>query len=379
MPWEVVSIMDQKVQFISLAKARVKPVKTLCEDFGISRQTGYKWLNRVNNSVDMFEALKEQSREPKHSPNRIDNAIENIFIKLRKQYSCWGAKKLIVLAKERYPRIEMPSVRTINRILKRNDLLTDESPKGKACDKYFEYDNPNGLWQMDYKGEFQYGDKRSYCFPLDVIDDHSRFNIILDAHQHISFVDVKNSLIKGFKKYGLPEKMLMDHGIAWYSAHGRVHWTRLSVWLMQLNIDLIYSSVRHPQTQGKIERFHRTLKYDCIKRNTFNSLNDIQKIFNRFRFEYNHVRPHESLDSQRPIQRYSISKRKYPKRIKNPEYPEDSKVVKLTSAGTLYFEGKHRFISEALVNQYVMIRHYDDLLDVFFYKTLIKHINLNEG
>jgi transposase InsO family protein len=379
MPWEVVNLMDQKAQFISLAKARIKPVKTLCIDFSISRQTGYKWLKRVNNSTDMFDALTDRSRKPKYSPNRTSTTLENIFIALRKKYSYWGAKKLIVLAKERNPNIDMPSIRTINRIFKRNDLLTDASPDGKAYDKNFEYANPNDLWQMDYKGEFRYGDRRKYCYPLDILDDHSRFNILLDAHQRISFVNVQNSLMKAFKEYGLPEKMLMDHGTIWYAAHGRIHWTRLSVWLMQLDIDLIYSGIRHPQTQGKIERFHRTLKNDCIKRKIFASLKDIQKTFNHFRCEYNDIRPHESLDMQRPSQRYSASLRKFPKRIKSPEYPENSIIARLSSSGHLYFKGKYRFISEALANQYVMIRHYDDSLDVFFYKTLVKHINLKKG
>jgi transposase InsO family protein len=379
MPWEVVNLMDQKVQFISLAKARVKPIKILCEDFGISRQTGHKWLKRVNDSTDMFGALTDRSRKPKYSPNRIKNSIENIFIKLRKKYSYWGAKKLIILAKENYPEVNMPSIRTINRILKRNDLLTDNSPDGKAYNHKFEYNNPNDLWQMDYKGEFRYGDRKKYCYPLDIIDDHSRFNILLDAHHQISFLNVKKSLIRGFKEYGLPERMLMDHGTVWYAAHGRIHWTRLSVWLMRLDIKLIYSGIRHPQTQGKIERFHRTLKNDCIKRNIFVSLNDIQKTFNHFRCEYNDIRPHESLGLQRPSQIYNASKRKFPKKIKSPEYPENSKIARLNTEGTLYFKGKHRFISEALANQDVMIRHYDDFLDVFFYKTLVKHINLKKG
>ena len=379
MPWKVVNIMDQKAQFISLALARIKPIKNLCKDFGISRQTGYKWLRRVNNSTDIFDALKERSKKPNNSPNRTCDNIENIFIKLRKEYPYWGARKLMILAKERYIQVQTPSERTINRILKRNNLFTNKSPIGTAFNNTFEYKNPNDLWQIDYKGEFRYGSSKRYCYPLDIIDDHSRYNILLDAHQQISLDDVKNSLTKTFKKYGLPEKMLMDHGSVWYSAHGHIHWTKLTVWLMQLNIDLIYSGVRHPQTQGKIERFHRTLKNDCIKRNAFNSIQEIQKIFNQFRFEYNHVRPHESLDLQRPVQKYTPSTKKFPKNIKGPEYPQEAEVVKLTSAGTLHYKGKYRFISEALANHYVMIRNYDEFLDIFYYKTLIKHINLKEG
>lgn len=379
MPWKVVNVMDQKAQFISLALSKIKPFKVLCKEFGISRQTGYKWLNRVNKSKSIFEGLQDQSRKPKISPKRTEETIENIYINLRKRYPYWGAKKLIILAKEKYPKTEMPSLRTINRIFKRNNLLTEESPIGKAFDKTFEYDNPNDLWQMDYKGEFQYGSKKAYCYPLDIMDDHSRYNILLEAHEGISFVSVKNSIMRVFNEYGMPGKMLMDHGSVWYSAHGHLHWTKLSVWIMQLNIEIIYSGARHPQTQGKIERFHRTLKYDCIKRNIFSSLNEIQCEFDRFRYEYNYIRPHESLDMQRPADKYEVSRRNFPEKINGPEYPENSNVLKLTSAGTLYYKRKHWFVSEALADQSVMIRHYDDFLDVFFYNTLVKHINLNVG
>lgn len=378
MPWKVINPMDQKAQFVSLALAKSKPFSALCNDFGISRPTGYKWLNRVKHSDNIFDAIKEQSKKPKHSPDKIDNAIENIFIKLRTQYPYWGARKLMILAKEQYTHLNMPSERTVNRIFKRNNLLTNDSPPGIAYDNTFEYENPNDLWQMDYKGEFRYGASKQYCYPLDIIDDCSRYNIMLDAHHKISTINTKNSLTKVFQQYGLPKAMLMDHGSVWYSSNGHIHWTKLIVWLMQLNINIVYSGFRHPQTQGKIERFHRTLKYDCIKRNDFRSLNDIQDKFNTFRFEYNHIRPHEAIDLQRPAQKYEPSKTKFPDKAKGPEYPQNAEVKKLSSAGTLHYKGKYRFVSEALANQYVMIRAYDQFIDIFYHKTLVKHINLKE-
>lgn len=376
MPWKNLNTMEQRAYFISLARTRLKPFTLLCKQFDISTKTGYKWFNRAK-GLDLFEAIKDHSRRPKRSPGKTLDIVEQAIIALRKQYPYWGAQKIKPLCQEQYPGLNLPSERTINRIFERNGLLTEESPVGQAHTQRFEYEFPNDLWQMDYKGEFRYG-PRKFCYPLTVIDDHSRFNLVLDAHPGISWCRSQESLINAFQRYGLPERLLMDRGCIWYTAHSKIHWTRLTVWLMRLGIQLIHSSAYHPQTLGKAERFHRTLKYNLVKRTKFESLEHIQECFASFQHEYNYIRPHGALGLQRPYQRYAESKRKYPKKLPEMQYPEKASIKKLTSAGTLFYRGKYWYVSEALADQYVMLNTNCEVVDVFFNKTIVKTINLKE-
>jgi len=376
MPWKISNIVEQRTYFISLARTRIKPFKHLCQQFGISCKTGYKWLKRVKHS-DLLESVKDRSRRPKYSPNKTSDDIEQKLINLRKQYPYWGAQKIMLICEEKHPRLKLPSERTINRIFERNGLLTDESPPGQKFTHRFEYEKPNDLWQMDYKEEFRYNTKY-LCYPLTVIDDHSRFNIVLNGHTNVSSDQTKETLIRVFKQYGMPNRLLMDRGSAWYTSHSNTHWTRLTVWLMRLGIKLIHSGAYHPQTLGKLERFHRTLKYDLIQRTKFKSLNDIQRNFDLFQHEYNYVRPHGALELQRPVQRYKKSKCKYPKMLPEFQYPENANVKKLSSAGTLYYHGKYRHVNEALAGEYVMLIQKDSNIDVFYNKTLVKQLNFKE-
>lgn len=376
MPWIISNVMEQKAYFISLARAHYTPFTHLCQQFGISPKTGYKWLNRAKDA-NLFESIKDRSRKPQHSPNKTPDDVESILIKLRKKYPYWGAKKIMLLCKEQYPKVTLPSERTVNRIFGRYGLLTKESPPGQKYTHRFEYERPNDLWQMDYKGEFNYA-RWCLCFPLTVIDDHSRFNLVLDAHHQLSWQQTQESLKMAFIRYGMPKSFLMDRGALWYTAHSKIHWTRLTVWLMRLGIQLIFSSANHPQTLGKAERFHRTLKYDLIQRTQFRNMQHIQECFNIFQHEYNYIRPHEALGLQRPFQRYSKSDQHYPEKLPELQYPEGAHVKRLTSAGTLFYHGQHWFISEALVDQYVMLIDNNDFVDIFFNKTLVKTIDLKE-
>jgi len=304
--------------------------------------------------------------------------IEKAIINLRSEY-LWGARKLRILFQENYPQLPAPCERTFNRILFRNNLLSEDSPPGVSYTS-FEADAANDLWQIDYKGEFLFSPK-TYCYPFDILDDHSRFNINLSAHSAISWLSVKENFAQAFRKYGMPKKMLMDHGTCWYSPKSRhqLTWTRLTVWQMRLNINIIYSRIRHPQTLGKLERYHRTLKKDVIKRYQFSSLEDIQMHFDAFRHRYNYERPHEGIGMQRPYQRYSRSLREFPLNLAKVEYPQGAVVMKLTSSGTLYYKGRHWFVSEALASEYVMLKERDYETDIYFMKTIVRTFNRRES
>lgn len=379
MPWKITDVMDQKTEFISLYKANVFSVTELCKRFNISRPTGYKWINRLKEDIDkpITEWLRDRSTKPKTSPCRIDDDIEGKIVDLRIKHPRWGSKKLIVLFKERYPEAICPSRRTFDRIFAKRGLLNEDCMPVRA-DKRFEYSNPNDLWQMDYKGDFCYGNKRR-CYPLNILDDNSRYNIAFDAHERISWDLTKNSLIRVFEECGLPDKMLMDRGAIWYSIQARTHWTRLTVWLMRLGIHVMHSRGGHPQTLGKTERLNRTYKYDCIKRTRFEYFDQIQPEFDRFRHEYNHLRPHEAISFKRPAEIYKKSEKEYPGKLPAIEYPKGAIIRKLNNMGLMYYRGKTWFISEAIPSQPVLLKESDDCVEVYFMKTLIKKINLRES
>lgn len=376
MPWKTIKVMEERTRFIVLSKQGLKSIARLCAEFGISRKTGHKWIKRAQGE-GLEEGIKEKSRRPKNIPKRVPEDVEREFVVLREKYPYWGARKLIAIyIKNR--EVKAPSERTVNRIIERNGFL-DESQRRVLATKRFEREHPNDLWQMDYKGEFRYGSSGNRCYPLTIIDDHSRFNIGLEAHNRLSWVNTKTSLEKAFRENGLPLEMLMDHGGLWYATQSRyLPWTQLSVWIMMLGIKIIYSGIRHPQTQGKIERYHRTLKYDLIKRSQFSTIDEIQTGFDVFREEYNNVRPHEAILMEVPSKRYKRSNRIYTGRITEIEYPEGSQVRKLNSCGVLRYKGRQWFISEALPEQRVMLLDKDPEVEVYFKNSLVRRLNLRE-
>lgn len=376
MPWKILNVMEQRTRFIVLAKQGQQSIAGLCDAFGISRKTGYKWIKRASEE-GLNEGIKEKSRRPKRVVTKVSKKVEAAFVGLRKKYPYWGARKLIKIY-ENEREEKTPSERTVNRIIERNGLL-DEDKRRVLATKRFEREHPNDLWQMDYKGEFRYGDNRNKCYPLTIIDDYSRYNLGLEAHSSLSWVKTKESLKKVFRKKGLPVEMLMDHGPLWYATQSKyLSWTQLSVWIMMLGIKIIYSGIRHPQTQGKIERYHRTLKYDLIRRRQFKEIGEIQEEFDKFREEYNNIRPHEAIEMEVPASRYKRSNRIYTGKEIKIEYPDGAHVRKLNSCGVLSYKGRQWFISEALPEQQVMLLDKDPEVEVFFKNSLVRRLNLRE-
>jgi transposase InsO family protein len=377
MPWKIKNVMEERTRFIVLSKQGVQSITQLCDAFGISRKTGYKWINRASDE-GLAKGLIEKSRRPKNVTTKVKKDVEAAFVKLREKYPYWGARKLIQIYRAENNK-KAPSERTVNRIIERNGLLAEAKRRNLAT-KRFEREHPNDLWQMDYKGEFRYGDGGNKCYPLTIIDDHSRFNIGLDAYSKLSWVSTKSSLENAFRRNGLPIEMLMDHGGLWYSSQSKyLPWTQLSVWIMSLGIKIIYSGVRHPQTQGKIERYHRTLKYDLIKRRQFRSIEEIQENFDGFRGEYNNIRPHEALSMEVPSRRYKRSNRIYTGKVINIEYPVGSKVKRLNSCGVLNYNGRQWFISEALPEQRVRLLEKEPEVEVYFKNSLVRRLNVREN
>ncbi len=385
MPFKELSIMDQRLEFSKLASQPGSNLSDLCRRYNITRRTGYKWLERYQDQG--LSGLTNKSKRPGSFPNQTAEQIEQYVIALRKKDPEWGAKKLhkiICNHKEKrlYPHSMVPCKTTITKILKRNGLISPNRSKLSKSFERFEYDYPNELWQMDYKGYFKLLNN-SLCHPLTITDDHSRYNICLAACEDQKEKTVKQALINVFRRYGLPYKILTDNGSPWGSAGAEVNdrtrvYTALEKWLIQLNVKSIHGRPYHPQTQGKEERFHRTLKQELINYEQFHDHHHCQKRFDNWRDKYNCVRPHEAIDFKVPVDRYRPSNRSYPEKIIPYEYDQSEIIRKVYNKGIISFKNRKIRVGQAFIGDYVALRESqkNNTYDVYFCKVLIRKITL---
>lgn len=350
MPWKEVSVMSQREHFYNLWQQQNHTVAQLCRLFSISRKTGYKWIHRGQQGG--ADALRDRSRRPQHCRHKTPAAIEQAVIELRQQHPTWGGRKL-KRALENQGATDIPVPSTITEILRRNDLLDEAIAAAHMQRLRFEHKQPNALWQMDFKGHFAM--TRGRCHPLTVLDDHSRFNLVLKACATETRTTVKPALIEAFERYGLPDRMTMDNGSPWGNRVAGKH-TKLSVWLMDLGIRVSFSSPRNPQTQGKDERFHRTLKADVLSRRHFHNLQDCQRSFDAWRDTYNFVRPHDALSLEVPASRYRVSARRYQGWDTTYEYSNEDTVRKVDRSGKTSFHSHKCFLGEAFAGRWVAIK-----------------------
>jgi transposase InsO family protein len=350
MPWKEVDTMTLRLEFIMLAQREDGNISSLCEFFGISRKTGYKWLNRFDACEDA--GLFDRSRRPHSSPFKSHECVEAAVVALRMAHPAWGGRK-IKSRLEKLGHHGVPAASTITGILHRHGLISsDDSAKHKAFIR-FEHPYPNALWQMDFKGHFVM--RQGRCHPLTVIDDHSRFNLVLKACADERTETVQTALISTFRRYGLPDRMTMDNGSPWGSDEFH-QLTPLTAWLIRLGIGVSHSRPYHPQTQGKDERFHRTLNVEAISGRQFDDLAHCQRQFDQFRDIYNLERPHESLGMNAPVTRYQVSQRPYPESLPDIEYGPGDYVRKVQAKGEISFKGKEFRVSKALQGYPVALR-----------------------
>ena len=360
-------VNEQRMQFVIRSSSGAERMTALCREFGISRPTGYLWRRRYR-QADSLTQVSERSRRPHRSPQRTTAGKEQRVVVLRQQTG-WGAKKLRVLLHEE----EIPlAVRTIHRILERHGLVSEDA-HGPAPGR-FERSEPNELWQMDSKGKYPLAD--GACHPLSIVDDHSRYAVGLYALPELSGAKAFPFLVETFRRYGVPQSMLMDRGTLWWSAWNGWGLTRLSVRLIEQGIQLLYGRVRHPQTQGKVERFHRTLGEALRHRGVPQQFGEWAAALEEFRSSYNQRRPHEALGMKRPAERYQRSPRSYQERVKEWEYPAGSEVQRLNSQGMLRDERHRWFVCGALANQRVRVERFDRKLLVSYRHMYVREIDL---
>jgi len=363
--------MTQRLEFVILATGSRIAFKELCRRYGVSRKTGYKWLKRYR--AGGAEALQERSRRPHHSPNQVRPALADTVIALHVE-TAWGGRKLHRRLQD-LGYDEVPAASTCTEILRRADLLKKDSAAGPV--QRFERSLPNQLWQADHKSDFEtQGGQR--CHPLTMLDDHTRFNLVLDAAANRRTEAVRVSMAAAFEQYGLPEAILCDNGAPWGNvAEGTGH-TTLTVWLLRLGVQVLHGRPYHPQTQGKEERFHRTLNQELLTRHTWRDLTHCASEFRRYRQRYNFERPHDALGGDTPGSRYQPSVRPMPARLPVLEYAEQEVRIVRTK-GVITFGNQTWHIGNAFASLPIGLRpspHADGQWEVYFSHFKLGYLDL---
>lgn len=346
MSWKVCDPMSLREEFVGLACLSERNMAELCRRFGISRKTGYKWLGRASSDA----SLSARSRRPRVSPGRTAEAVEQAVLAVRDAHRFWGGRKIARVLRN-LGEVDPPAPSTITAILRRHGRIDEAEAAKHVPWRRFEHPHPNDLWQMDFKGYFGLANG-SRCHPLTVLDDHSRYCLTVRACGDQQTGTVKAALIEAFRRYGLPRRMLTDNGPPWggLSDHGL---TPLTVWLLRLDVAMSHGRPYHPQTQGKDERFHRTLKLEVLRDQRYDDHASSQTAFDRFRHGYNHERPHEALDMAVPLDRYRPSPRSYPEVLPAVTYASGMAVRKVQQVGWISYRGRACRLPVALAGETV--------------------------
>jgi len=365
MAWGKVDIAEQRMRFVIAASRKEKPFRQLCDEFQISRPTGYAWQRRYQSGG--YRAVVEKSRTPQHSPQRTPPEIEQRLVELRRQRPDWGARKLQRLLQEQGMAL---TVITIHRILLRYGLVREQDQHRSAVQR-FERSQPNELWQMDFKSPVGWD---APVGPLSVLDDHSRYAVALEGTWTTRGEAVRERLEEAFQECGVPEEMLMDHGTPWWNMKAIAGGTWLTLWLMKQGIRLHFSGYGHPQTQGKVERFHGAMAA-ALKRRGYPAAEQRQPWLDEFRHEYNHLRPHEALQMRTPAKVWQKSQRRYDAHPRPWEYAEGSEVVKVAGDGQIWVDRRRWEISRALVGEWVQLIRLPEKILVYYCRSLVRELD----
>ena len=331
----------------------------MCEHFNIGRTTAYKWLKRFH--CEGKDGLRDRSRRPHSSPNRTALESEGQILALNIEHTGWGARKIKGCLERRGS--AMPAASTVHAILKRNDRIDPQAGLIKPFTR-FEHEQPNDLWQMDFKGHVPMRTGR--CHPLTLLDDHSRFFLTIAACGNEQRGTVQAHLIRAFRDYGLPSRMTMDNGAPW--GDEPESYTGLEIWIMRQGVKVSHSRPYHPQTQGKLERQHRSMIREVFKGICLIDLPTAQLTLDEWRKVYNHERPHGGIGMQVPASRYTSSSKAYQEVLTPIEYGSELDVRKVQAKGEIYWQGQAWKLGKGFVGERVEVREgtQDGQYDVFW-------------
>ena len=374
MPWSQTSPMNQKVLFIADHLKGARPVADLCAEYGISRKTAYKWIERY---LRLGAAgLEDRSRRPRVSPNATAEEVVAALIELRRHHPSWGAKKLLKILKGRHPRWKLPGRSACCLILHRHGLIRRKTRRrvighpGKPSSMIL---GPNHIWCADFKGQFRMGNGR-YCYPLTVTDAHSRFLLGCHGLTSTAVEGAKPVFSRLFQEYGLPQLIRTDNGVP-FATNTLARLSRLSAWWIRLGVMPQLIEPSSPQQNGRHERMHRTLKAETT-RPPAAAMRSQQVKFDRFRQEFNHERPHEALDQEVPASVYRPSTRSMPSKLPPIEYPDRFEVRYVSANGGMRWHKNWVNVSSVLIGEYVGLEEVDDgQWDVYFANYRLGRLN----
>src|SRR5712692_7543546 len=358
MPWRKCSVMDERMRFVIRLKDG-ESMASVCREFGISRKTGYKILERYEECG--VEGLCDRARRPFRYANQLPEQIEAAIVAARREKPSWGARKTRERLLRRLPHaVKVPACSTIHAVLDRHGLVSrprlrrGTRAQGTALSQGL---NPNDLWCADYKGEFLLGNKR-YCYPLTVTDHASRFLLLCEALESNKEDSAFRAFERLFQERGLPQAIRSDNGVPFASPNGLFNLSKLSVWWLRLGISIERIRPGHPQQNGRHERMHLTLKKEATRPAGANILQQQAK-FDAFVEEFNHQRPHQALQMKRPADVYSASPRPY-QGLPALRYPLHERDVMVTACGRICMHRKRINISTVLAGQRVGIKEVDE-------------------
>lgn len=358
MPWKETGPMQERIKFVILVQEKKTPMSRLCQLFGISRETGYKWLHRFE--AQGLDGLKDLSRKPQTNSRATTDSMIDAALALRRKYPLWGPKKLAVLLKEQMPKAKIPSVSTLGDILEKNGLvkkrirrrglLSQENPSVSALAS-------NDVWFTDFKGHFRVGNG-DRCHPLTLTDAYSRFLLRCDSLTDETIISTRNIFEKAFSLYGIPEFILSDNGSP-FSSKAPGGLTQLSAWWVKLGITPIHIQPGHPEQNGKHERMHRTLKA-ATARPPSATLKSQQMAFDAFKDEFNYVRPHEAIGQKRPADLYRASPNNFSDQCPTISYPGHMEVRNIKRNGDMRWKSKEIYLSSVLIGESVGLEEIGD-------------------
>jgi putative transposase len=385
MPWAERSVVKLRKEFVLKALAREVPFRELCREFGISRKTGYKWLERFHERG--FEGLVDQSTRPERSPGRTTGEIAVEIIRLRQAHPTWGPKKIRKLLSKRLPlESDLPSLRTISRVLTRVHLNrpkkrrrpADQGWMLQASRKHVVVEQPNDLWTVDFKGWWTTRDGRR-CEPLTVRDAFSRFILALQILPRSDTDGVRAVFEELFERHGLPKTIQSDNGAPFAAGRSLAGLTKLSAWWISLGIDVVRSRPGCPQDNGAHERMHADISIE-LQTQSAQSIRAQQRACDDWRTEFNHIRPHEALGLETPADVYRSSPRRL-MRARIGGFPDDVEIVRLGPYGKFWLDGRHHvFVSTSLGGMQVGLqRMTDGVVRVWFYQLLVGQFRVGAG
>jgi transposase InsO family protein len=357
MPWKETAPMEQRMLFIAGLKDGGLTMSEACRVFGVSRKTGYKWLERYK--TDGARGLEDQSRAPKTTPWAISDELAETLVKERKARPHWGPQKILDSLRLRRPGLDLPAISTVGELFRRRGLIPEKRRRRKL-EKYgtplAHVQAPNDGWSVDFKGHFLLGNGVR-CDPLTVSDGFSRFLLCCRGVNPPTTESVRPWFERTFREFGLPQAIRSDNGPP-FSMGGLGGLSRLSVWWAKLGIRLERIRPGRPDQNGRHERMHRTLKAETL-RPPAGSMAGQQRRFDIFRQEYNELRPHEALDGQPPASLYEPSQRPFPSKLRAPEYPPHFEVRQVRTDGSIKWRGELIFMNSALVAEPVGLEEID--------------------